>query len=308
MGEAAALIAALTWSGTSVAMASLAARVTPVAMSALRLSVASLLLPLALVVSGQVDDVGAAPASAIWAMVGSGILAYAIGDTLYIAALKTLGVQRAFTVSMTLFILLSVAGGIVLLDEEFHWYQVAGSLFVGGGILLIVRGRGSAVAPRAEQGRLREGAGRGLLSRVTNAGGYGAVIAVAVFWAAATLWLAKGRGDLPSIAAATLRTPAGALGILAYAGILARADLVAPFRNRRDLAAIALVGLIGTAFGSLLYVYAVGEAGPGKTTVLSAASPLMALPLSFMVLRETISRQVVVGTILAVCGIVLVVV
>ncbi len=308
MGEAAALIAALTWSGTSVAMASLSARVTPVAMSALRLSVASLLLPLALLLSGQTGAVADAPASAIWAMIGSGILAYALGDTLYIAALKSLGVQRAFTVSMTLFILLSVAGGIVLLDEEFHWYQIVGSAFVGAGILLIVRGRSSSTPAGAGRNAIEPSVHRRRLLRLVGAGGYGAVIAVAILWAAATLWLAHGRGDLPSIAAATLRTPAGALCMLAYAGIAARADLAAPFRSRRDLAAIALVGLIGTAFGSLLYVYAVGEAGPGKTTVLSAAAPLMALPLSFVVLRETITRQVVAGTVLAVCGIVLVVV
>lgn len=351
MGEAAALIAALTWSCTSVAMASLSARVTPVAMSALRLLVATLLVPIAVVAAGQVDDLREASATAIFALVGSGILAYAIGDTIYIAALKQLGVQRAFTITMTLFIFLSVAGGVVLLDEEFHWYQVAGSAFIGAGILAIVRARSGApepagpdqvvVADARPTARERRTLGAAISTAwrfvpiparaMATAGapsaiavparrvaapshrqgigvqGYVMVVLVGVTWAAATLWLAKGRGDMPSIAASALRTPAGALGMLAFAMATAPADLAAPFKRPRDLAAIAALGLVGTAFGSLLYVYAVGEAGPGKTTVLSAASPLMALPLSVFFLKEKLTKTIAVGTAVAVVGVVLVV-
>ncbi len=91
MGEAAALVAAFTWSATSVAMARLTLHVTPVAMSALRLAIASLILPFVLLASGETGQLADAPLGAIVAMIGSGLLAYAIGDTLYITALKRLG-------------------------------------------------------------------------------------------------------------------------------------------------------------------------------------------------------------------------
>ncbi|MFN0094162.1 MAG: DMT family transporter [Dehalococcoidia bacterium] len=292
MGEAAALIAAFSWSASSVAMTSLAARVSPAAISTIRLLIASLAMPVILVAAGQTGDLADAPASAVWAMVGSGILAYAIGDTLYIAALARLGIQRAFTVTMTLFILLSVAGGILLLDERFRWYQVIGALLVGSGILFIVRSRtgASSAAPR--------------LDRV----GFLMVAGVGVTWAAATLWLADARAGLGAIPASAIRTPAGAVGMLAFMLVFQPADLKAAVTNRGVVVALASLGMLSTVFGSLLYVYAIGEAGAGRTTVLNATSPLLALPLSVIFLKERVTRRTIAGTALAVGGIVLVVV
>ena len=294
MGEAAALIAAFTWSATSVAMASLSVRVTPAAMSALRLTVAAIVLPLVLLLSGEGGEVLGADRVQVAALVGGGILAYALGDTLYIACLGRLGVQRAFTITMTLFITLTVAGGVVLLDEELHALQVVGAVLVGVGIVVLTRSRRTAAstAPAASNA--------GLLSVAL-------VVAVAIFWAAATLWLAGGRGDLGSIAASSIRTPAGAVGMLAFTLVAARSDLAAPLRDRKQMAAIAAIGLVSTLFGSLLYVYAIGEAGASRTTILSATSPLLALPLSVFFLKEPFTRVAAAGTVASVAGIILVV-
>jgi len=300
VGEAAALIAAFTWSATSVAITRLTVSVTPVALSALRLAIASLALPFLLVASGEASDLGEAPANAIVAMVGSGILAYAVGDTMYFAALKRMGMQQTFTITMALFILLTVAGGIVLLGEEFTWQQGAGAVLVAAGITLIVVPRQEALAdpgmaatpPRTAR---------------AIAAGYALIVLVGVFWAAATLWLADGRDEMGSIAASALRTPAGAVGMLAFGLVTAPRDLVRPLQRRGTAAGITAVALASTLFGSLLYVYAVGEAGPGKTSILNACAPLLALPLSVFVLKERLKAVVVVGTVLCVAGIILVV-
>ena len=302
MGEAAALVAAFTWSATSVAMARLTMSVTPVAMSTLRLVIASLILPFVLLFSGETGQLTAAPMSALVAMLGSGILAYAIGDTLSLSALKRLGIQKAFPITMALFILLTVIGGIVWLGEDFSWTQAVGGVAVGAGIFLIVIPRQTAVAAPVAPGspvrRLRDS------SQVV---GYSIVVLVGVFWAAATLWLADGRGDLGPFAASALRTPAGAVGMLTFGLVTAPSQLAAPFKRRELILGIAAVAVVGTLFGSLLYVYAVGEAGPGKTSILNACAPLLALPLSILVLKEPFTRLVAAGTIVCVAGIVLVV-
>jgi len=303
MGEAAALIAAFTWSATSVAMAQLSVRTTPVAMSALRLSVASLLLPFVLLASGTVGELGSASALAIFSMVGSGLLAYTIGDTVYIRALSQVGIQRAFPIAMSLFILLSVAGGVLLLDEPFRWTQAAGALLTAVGISLIVRSHAQAAEGVLDAAGVATGARRQHLGPQA----YVLLLIVGVTWAGATLWLAAGRGDLGAIPASAMRTPAGAVAMLTFAMVTAPADLARPFLDRRQLAGIVGVGVMGTLFGSLLYVYAVGEAGAARTTILSAASPLMALPLSVLVLKEPFTRAVAAGTAVCVAGIVLVV-
>ena len=128
-----------------------------------------------------------------------------------------------------------------------------------------------------------------------------------MFWAAATLWLAGQRGDLGSVAASAIRTPAGTAGMLAFALATAPRDLVVPFRTFNHIAAITVIGVVSTLFGSLLYVYAVGEAGAARTTILNAASPMMALPLSIIFLKEPFTRAVAIGTGVCVAGVVLVV-
>lgn len=308
MGELAALAAAVTWAGSSTAFARFAGRTAPAVISALRLGSASLVLPLVLLVSGEAGDVADASWESLFWIVLSGALAYAIGDTIYIRALGVIGMQRSFPVTMALFIGLTVAGGVVLLDEDFTWGLPVGAALIAAGISLIV-------VPQAEDGIPEPAPGEGDLvvadppgpSGRVGASAYAILIVVSIFWAAASLLLAGKRGDMGPLAAGTIRLPAGALGLLAFTVALQPKAFAEPFRDRRHLAAIILVGLIGTGVGSMLYVYSVLEAGAGRAAVLSATAPLMGLPLSIFVLRERPSLPIVAGTILCVTGIILVV-
>ena len=316
MGELAALIAALTWSATSVALTSLSARTSPVVLSALRLGAGTLLMPLALFASGQAGDLADEKAWNLAQVVLSGFIGYGIGDTVYILALKRVGMQRTFPVTMALFIGLTVLGGVLLLDEPFTWGLPAGALLIGAGIYLIVipgTGRVDAEAvqvPIAEPGAaalaplpVGGNPARGGLDLM----GYGLLLLVGILWAAATLWLAAGKGDLGAIAAGSIRTPAGAVALLGFALAFQPHELKRPFLNRNHILAIVAAGVVGTAFGSLMYVYAVVTAGAAKTAVLSATSPLLAMPLSIIFLKERFTRRIGIGTVLCVAGIVLVV-
>ncbi len=315
MGELAALVAALSWSATSVLLTSLTARTSPVVLSALRLSSATLLLPFILLASGQAGDfTGAAPGT-FFAIMGSGFVGYGLGDTIYIRALGMLGMQKTFPISMALFIALTVAGGVILLDEPFKWGLPAGALLIGAGIyLIVIPAKGARTQPLpaipAVEPALAGFAGLPqppALSRNSGLSGYVLLGAVGLLWAAATLWLAGGHGHMGAIATGSLRTPAGAFGLLGFAMATQPRELAAPFRDVRHLGAIVVSGLAGTAFGSLLYVYAVIEAGAARTAVLSATAPLLALPLSIIFLDERLTARIGVGTLLCVFGILLVV-
>jgi drug/metabolite transporter, DME family len=317
VGELAALIAALTWSATSVALTSLSTRTSPVVLSALRLGSATLLMPFILLASGQTGDLADAPVWTLFQVIASGFIGYGLGDTIYILGLKRLGMQRTFPVTMALFIGLTVLGGVVLLGEPFTWGLPAGALFIGAGIYLIVipQSAGAITHPPVP---VAEPAAAALAPvPVSNAGpavfgapgitGYALLLTVGVLWAAATLWLASAKGDLGAVAAGAIRTPAGAVALLGFALAFQPHELKTPFRNRGHILAIVAAGIVGTAFGSLMYVYAVVTAGAAKTAVLSATSPLLALPLSIIFLKERITRRIGAGTILCVIGIVLVV-
>ncbi len=136
---------------------------------------------------------------------------------------------------------------------------------------------------------------------------YALLLGVGLAWSGATLWLAGGRGDLHAISTSSVRAPAGALALTLFGMTTQPAAMRAPFRNRRQIGGIVLAGLLGTAFGSLMYVYAVETAGAARTAVLNATAPLMGLPLSILFLGEHFTRRIGVGTVLCVAGITLVV-
>ncbi len=322
MGELAALVAAMSWSATSVALTSLSQRTAPVVLSALRLSAGSLLLFVVLFAFGNPADISAASAATLFAMLGSGLVGYGLGDTVYIKALALLGMQKTFPISMALYIALTVVGGVLLLDEPFTWGLPLGASLIAVGIyLIVIPGRGQddvplpviAVAepalagfaelpPAEHQAALHPAPANGI-----GWAGYALLVAVGIFWAAATLWLGASSNDMPALAAASIRTPSGALALLAFAAFVQRPALAAPFRDKKQVAGIVAAGLAGTAFGSLLYVYAVLTAGAARTAILSATSPLMALPLSILFLRERFTSRIGAGTLLCVAGIAFVV-
>lgn len=292
MGEAAALASAFLWSGTSVAMAALSVRLPPLVLGAWRLAAASAIIPVILLFTSASDDFARASWAAIGFMCLSGILANGIGDTIYVGSLSRLGVQRAFTITMTLFITLTVIGGVALLGEELRWLQGVGTLFVAAGIWLLARARTqSAGSPRADWR------------------GYALVVVTAVLWASATLLLAGQRDELGAIAASAIRTPASAIVVIGLAAVVTSpSQLAAPLRDPKQLAVLVVIGALGTAIGSMLYVYGVAEIGAARATVLSATAPLMAMPLSILVLRERFTAAAAIGTVLSVAGIALVVV
>ena len=313
MGELAALLAAMTWSFTSVLLTSLSARTAPAVLSALRLSAGSVVLAVLLFASGQVTDLREASALGLFGVSASGLVGYGLGDTIYIAALGRLGMQRTFPVTMALFIGLTVVAGVVLLDEPFTWGLPFGAILIGAGIYLIV------IQPQGQRSQLPHvPAAEPALATLADVPeprvparadyfGYALLLLVGILWATATVWLAGAKGHLGAIAAGSIRTPAGAVSLLAFSAVTQRPELVRPFRNRGHIWAIIGAGVVGTGVGSLLYVYAVVTAGAARTAILSATAPLLALPLSVIFLGERLTGRIGLGTVLCVGGILLVV-
>ncbi len=323
MGEAAALISAFTWSCSSIALASLSGRTAPAVLSALRLAFGSIVLVALLLVTGAAAEFRDAGAWVFIGLILSGLLGYAAGDTLYIRALAKVGIQRTFPVVQALFILLSVAGGIIVLDESAGIGLGIGAVLVGVGIYLVVTRTAVAIAGKPVEvapGGVEAASAPPLVEPEPAAahvpmtfrerifsGGYWMLPVVGLLWAVATILLAKSRGDLGAIAAGTLRTPAGAVGLLVVTAMFQRDELIKPFLSRSHIGAIAAAGIFGTALGSLLYVYAVIEAGAARTVVLNATAPLMAVPLAILFLGERFSRRIALGTVLCVAGVIFVV-
>jgi drug/metabolite transporter (DMT)-like permease len=104
------------------------------------------------------------------------------------------------------------------------------------------------------------------------------------------------------VAAGVIRITINGLVLLPVAGLWeGKRDLLG--NSVQDTLALAVAGIIGIGIGSLLYIFAVQEAGAGKTAVLTSTLPLFALPLAVIFLREKITPTVLLGTALCILGI-----
>ncbi len=295
MGELAALASAVGWAGTSTALARLGSRYDAPVLSALRLLAATPLLIVFLLMDGGFSTLNVADAPApVLAMVVSGLIGYGIGDTAYIRALGSVGIQRMAPTTTALWVAMSAVGGILLLGEPFNWNLVFGGVLVVAGCTLVVL---RAVEPFAELER----------PRATTTEAVIAVTMVAAAWTAATLLLAAGREDLSTAAAGAIRIPTGGLAIAGVMLTATRGAVLRRLPSGRDLVLISVVGILGTGIGSWLYIYALAEAGTAKTVVLNSTSPLMAIPLSMLFLGERPTRRIALGTLLCVSGTLLVI-
>lgn len=297
-GVAAAVVAAALWAASSAALASQAGRLDSLTISFLRAFWASVFLLVAVPALGatgelQAVGIGAAAGLALSAIVGIGG-----GDTVYVAALGALGMARAFTISLGIYTVSTYGFAVLLLDETVTWRIAFGSALVVLGVYVVaIRGRVTGpeeLAPPAE---------RVEAPRLVR--GLALVSVAALAWAIGTVWLRHAAGATSPVVAGAIRVPAAGLLLGAAAFALPTSSLRLRAIPRRSGVVLAISGLVGTGLGSLLFIYAVQEAGAGRTAVITSISPLFALPLGAIFLRERITGWVVAGTALAVAGIIL---
>jgi drug/metabolite transporter (DMT)-like permease len=67
-------------------------------------------------------------------------------------------------------------------------------------------------------------------------------------------------------------------------------------------ASIAVLGLVCSAVGFLVFFRLIAEIGPGRATVITYINPVVALALGVVVLDESITTGVVVGLLLILAG------
>ena len=318
MGEAAALTAALSWAFASTAVASLSGRLPAIGLSALQTSFASVVLISAMLLTGTLDDLLSADVLTLLAVAGSGVVGFAIGEPVYVRTLSIVGMQRTYPVTIGLFILYTTVGGVLILGEHLTPGLLGGGGLILAGAYLIVSSR-ERTSPQAGHGPPRsEGVGGwgrpgtalapiAVRRTLRDYEGYALLVTVPALWTIASLWVAGARGDLGAVPLAALRVPAGAFLLMAFVSMVRPRELRTVVARRRDVLTIAGASLAGISAGSLLYVYALIEAGAARSAILSASSPLFAIPLAVIFLREQLTRQILLGTTLSVTGIIIVV-
>lgn len=292
LGESSALLAAVTWAVGATLFGKFVRGGTfePAALNLVKGAVAGVAMLATVLVRGEVGALAAADGTSLWLFALSGLLGLAIGDTVYFAAMKELGVRRAMLLLSTAPVFAAV-GGLVFLDEPLDLRTSLGVLLAVGGTAAVVgEAGGSAPIP----GDARKGLALGLAAGILQA--LGALLGRKAF--------ATG---LPPLAAAGVRTWAATLALLLFSlGSGRFVRWTTPFRSRERFVPVAAIALLGSYLGIWLSQVAVAQAASvAIAATLLATPPLFALLLGRALGGEPAGARAVMGTAIAFGGVVL---
>ncbi len=125
-----------------------------------------------------------------------------------------------------------------------------------------------------------------------------------VFWGVAPVFGKLGLGELPPLAALTVRSLVISAILVAAVTVKGQWGFVAG-ATARDAAFIALEGICAALLGQLAYYYALKIGEVSRVSPVAAAFPLVALAVGVLFLGEKVTAAKVVAALLIVAGVAL---
>ena len=300
-GEAKSLVTAFIWALTAIILTDQTRRIGTLSMNAMRAFFAAIFLVIVIFFSGAATELREMSARTAVSMVGSGILAFAAGDTLYLLALRVMGASITVPVTESFYPLLTFLLAWFWLGESFSAKLLLGTALVVLGIVFLTSDSARRVAGSID-GVVGGDEGAPQAGRYHWRTGLALVLIAPFFWALSTVWLRAGSGNLGPEAASFMRV-VPVTAILVIAAAFSPSGLKVSRYRPFDLAGAAVAGVLGMGIASLLYVSAIQDIGASRTAVLTATVPLFTLPLAVIFLKERVTPKVIVGTLVCTVGI-----
>jgi len=300
LGELAALGTATCWAFSSLLFAFAGQRVGSHVVNLARLLVAaSVLITLHRLTMGTWLPIGAGLDRWGWLAL-SGLIGLVLGDAALFQTLIFLG-PRLGMLLMALGPIIATIAAWLFLNERLAWVDVVAIVLAVGGVAWVVAERrpgapaAAAVSPPTGNRHFAWGV---LL-------GIGAATGQALGLITSRLGM---YAEFPALSATVIRMLAASLILWTVAAATGRA--ARPFSalraDRRAAGAIGLASLIGPVSGVYLSLVAIQNAPVGISSTLMALTPVLLLPLVWVLHRERISRRAVLGTVVALAGVALI--
>jgi drug/metabolite transporter (DMT)-like permease len=281
IGILAALGSALAWAVGSILFKHLGEKISPLAMTFAKGCVSVVFLGLSLVFT-QFQDV---EPSAVVLLILSGILGIALGDTFFFAALQDLSPHNLALLLMSGQVLTAILAIVFFAEIPSFWGWI-GIFLVMGGIQIVLGTKLSLT------GSKRRGMVFGFLS----------VLCMSI-----SLLMAKtGLESISTIQATFIRMLAGTVGIFGFG--LATGKIrrwLLPLQDFRSIGLFLLSVLVVTFGGFWLSLVAVKYVDVAVASSLNSLEPVFILPLGAVFLQEKITMSAVLGTMVALSGVVL---
>jgi len=293
LGDLAALAGAICWGVTTLLVRHEARRTSGLLINALSVTLGclyALALMLGLwLLGGYAPRIGPAPLLGVGELLVSVLLSLVLGDSLYFLALPRIGVAPTMSLSVTEPLFTAVFA-VLLLGEAVSIGLAAALVLIPLGLYLVtLPARGRAVTPKTDRANLR----LGIIMAV------GAPIA----WGLSSVALRPALDQFDPLLSTAIKTCFASVGVW----LIVRRSGAWRVSAGRGQVGMALGAATLSAASILLFTVAVQQAGAARATTLSATSPLYTVPLAALLLGESVTPRMLVGTALTVAGVVLVV-
>jgi drug/metabolite transporter (DMT)-like permease len=290
VGTGIALLTALAWAASNTIVKFLTAKIDTLSLNALRLWFGSIPILSFVFIWGRGFDLIHTPFLPLFFVATSGVLALAVGDTIFIKSLTFIDVSRAFPITQCTFLLLTMTVALLFLQESFTWFNLIGAILVMAGVYFV------AVAGKEAKTSSYRG---------TNVKGVVLALIASLAWTAGAVTLKLGVTQMDALAAAAIRTPASAIAItgLVMSRRRKREILQVKKYGRRNMVLAFGTGALSYGVASVSYAAAMQLIGAGKTVLITAVAPIFILPFSIVFLKERPTIYAKVGIIISVLGV-----
>jgi drug/metabolite transporter (DMT)-like permease len=291
IGELAALLTSIVWSGTSIIFTKTTQWVGSIIVNRVRVILALLfLMILNLVFYGYLLPFDAGVDRWLWFAL-SGAIGYALGDLLLFQSFLCVGPQRGMLM-MSLAPLMSAGLAWAFFGETLTGVQILGVLVTLSGIAWVITHRRSDT-PNQECSPM-QGVLLGLGAAASQAVGY--------------VLSKEGLTDnFSPIAGNSIRMLAAVIVLWALAGMQgkARKTIDAMREQPKVLGWLSLAAFTGPVLGATLSLFALQHTQVGVASTLIALPPVFLLPISWVVFKEKFDWSAVIGTLVAIGGVAL---
>lgn len=276
------ILTAFLWGGTFIAGKGLAGKVDPYSAAFLRFAIASVfLIFLTRKAEGRLPKINGKQAMNILFLGLTGIFAYNI---LFFTGLSLINANRASLIIATNPIFISLFS-VLLFKDKLSFLKLTGLvLSVSGALVVISSGDISNI--------FNTGIGRGEL----------AIFGCVISWVSYSLMGKPLMQTLSPMAAVCYSAVAGTL-MLFFPALAHGLFSNIPTYGFMEWVDLFYLGFFGTVLGFFWYYEGIQKIGPMKAGVFINFVPVSAILLSYFILNEPVTRELLVGAVLVIAGV-----
>jgi len=293
VGESLALLNAVIWALTGVVTKGVGRDVRPIHIVTTQVWVGFLFLIGIGLVTGYLDDLAEVQIRSALYLAG-GALVNTAGSLVFWQAITRSTVSKVYPTTQSIFISISVLAGWLFLGDSPQIGVVGGAILIIGGVILLNRKPEAAVQKSANPSLPSEHGSTG------DYIGLGLAGLTAILWAVGFLSTVVGLQDTPPVLAATIRNFVPAILFIPLVFVIPSSRVSRVFKRNGTRLILGAVLFVGS---SLSFVLALDNAPPGVVVVLINTSPMWAVVLAMVLLKERLDRYGLAGAALSVAGI-----